>query len=107
MLGICGRTVLVVCRIVFRFVVLRLALPVRVIAAAGTRVCTVPTAGGSSNGFESEVAADTVLVVGGDVLVVVEARGVSNVVLRLRDFNGPFAFVYADDLHRDQGRLEA
>src|ERR671912_867683 len=101
--GVRGRTV-VICRIDFHFEVLRLALPVRVIAA---RVCSVPTAGGSSDGFEAEVAADTVLVVGGDVLVVVEARGVSHVVLRLRDFNGPFAFVYADDIHRDQGRLEA
>src|SRR5215212_6678881 len=74
--------------------------------AAGTRVSTVPTFEGSQR-LESEVAADTVLVVGGDVLVVVEARGVFHVVLRLRDFYASFAFVYADDIHRDQGRLEA
>src|SRR5215217_7122428 len=75
----------------------------RVIAAAGARVCTT---GGSSDGFEAEVAADTVLVVGGDVLVVVEARGVSYMVLRFRDFYGSFALVYTDDIHGDQGRLE-
>ncbi len=78
-LGVCGRTI-VVRGIDFRFVVLRLALPVRVIDAA--RVCTVATARGRSDGFEAEVAADAVLVVGGDVLVVVEARGISYVGLR-------------------------
>src|SRR5215204_3817635 len=74
--------------------------------AAGRRVSTIAPFGVSQR-FESEVAADTILVVGGDVLVVIEARGVSYVVFRLRDFYGSFTFVYADDIHRDQGRLEA
>src|ERR671919_413186 len=73
------------------------------------RVGGAPPAGpfGVSQRFESEVTADAILVVGGDVLVVVEARGVSYVVFRFRDFYGSFTFVYADDIHRDQGRLEA
>src|SRR5215208_1384497 len=104
MLGICGRTV--VRRIVVCVVGLRLfALAVHMLAA-GARVSTVATFWGSQ-GFQAEVATDTILVVRGDVLVVVEARGVSYVVLRLRDFYASFALVYAGDIHRDQGGLEA
>src|ERR671915_55895 len=106
MLSVSGRTVVVVRRIVLCVVGLRLfALAVHMLAA-GARVSTVATFRGSQ-GFEAEVATDTILVVRGDVLVVVEARGVSYVVLRLRDFYASFALVYADDIHRDQGGLEA
>src|SRR5829696_2489334 len=108
MLGVCGRTAVFVRRIVLCFVGSRpFALAVHMFAACtSARVSTVATCWGPQ-GFEAEVAADTVLVVGGNVLVVVEARGVSYVILRLRYFYGPFAFVYANDIHRDQGRLEA
>src|SRR5215210_1402147 len=108
MLGVCGRTGVFVRSVVLCFVGSRpFVLAVHMFAACtSARVSTVATFWGPQ-GFEAEVAADTVLVVGGNVLVVVEAWGVSYVILRLRYFYGPFAFVYANDIHRDQGRLEA
>src|ERR671915_205743 len=71
MLSVSGRTVVVVRRIVLCVAGLRLfALAVHMLAA-GARVSTVATFRGSQ-GFEAEVATDTILVVRGDVLVVVE-----------------------------------
>src|SRR5918994_2758574 len=53
--------------------------------------------------LQAEVAADALLVLRGDVLVVVEARGVLDMVLRLRDLYSPVRLVHPDDVHGDQG----
>src|SRR5215210_8538432 len=79
---------------------------VRVLPFSGARVRAVGTAGARSIlALQAEVAADAVLVLGGDVLIVVEARGVLDVILGLRDLYGLVRLVHPDDVHGDEGRL--
>src|SRR5215207_1260564 len=69
--------------------------------ARGGAVRTART--GGTLRLQSEMAADAVLVLGGDVLVVVEARGILDVVLGLRDLDGLIRLVHPGDVHGDQG----